>query len=262
MRSGAPSAGKGHLRPERRRRLARRLAHRPPRHRRPADLRFRRQRASPQGPVRDPDGRVPPEAPPQGGRRRRRGHFPPPAAERDLPGAEEKNHRPRLYRHLRGARRGKIGGARFLAQGTIYPDVIESAPGQGPVGDDQVAPQRRRPAQGPELRAGRAAPRAVQGRGPRPGGRAGRRPRVHRPASFSRVRGWPSASWATSPPNGSPSSARPTGSCSKRCGGTASITGCGRPSPSSCRCGRSASWGTSGPTSRSSSSASSRASTA
>jgi hypothetical protein len=61
-------------------------------------------------------------------------------------------------------------------------------------GDDQVAPQCRRPARAHEHEAGRAAARTVQGRGARAGPRTRACPSVRRPPSVPRTPASPSAS--------------------------------------------------------------------
>ncbi|XMR33374.1 hypothetical protein ACLK12_13470 [Escherichia coli] len=93
---------------------------------------------------------------------RGRERFPSALAGEDEPEAKRK-FIGRVFVEVSDDEAKKLKNARWLAQGTIYPDVIESAPQQDRQGSrHQVSPQRRRPAGRDEDGSGRAAARAVQ----------------------------------------------------------------------------------------------------
>ena len=142
----------------------------------------------------------------------------------------------RLFIEVFEAHAREAGDAAFLAQGTLYPDVIESVSVSG--GPSATIKSHHNvgglpAAHAPEAR--RAPARALQGRGPRP------RPRA-RPARVASSAATPfpapaspSAARARSPPRSSRSCAGPTPSTSTRSAGTASTTPSGRRSRCCCR---------------------------
>ena len=232
----------------RRRRLVGRRAARPPRGRRPADLRVRRPR---------PDAQERGRA---GRRRRSATHFHVPLVAVD---AED-----RFLDRLRGVTdpeaKRKIIGAEFIrvfeeeaaeARRRALPRAGHALLRRDRVrrrhrrGDDQVPPQRRRPARGPRVRARRAAARAVQGRGPRASAPSSGCPSGSSGASRSRARAWRSASSAARRPrSASTSCATPTPSCRTRSARPASTASCGSPSACCPTCAPSACRATSAPT--------------
>ncbi len=122
-------------------------------------------------------------------------------------------------------------------------------------GDDQVAPQRRRPARGPALRARRAAAHALQGRGPRRRrrARAAREARLA-PAVPGPRPGDPRSSAARRRRRAWTSCATPTTSSRTRSAAPACTASSGSPSASCPTSARSASRATSARTATSSSS--------
>ena len=220
----------GHLRAVGRRRLGGGRRARAQGDRRPAHLRLRRHRADARGRGRAGGRDVPPppghRADPRAGRR--------PVLRARSPGVidpeEKRKAIGELFIRVFEDAAGGIEDARFLVQGTLYPDVIES--GTERRGHDQEPPQRGRPARRHGLRAGRAAAQPVQGRGA-PGRRGARAcPRRSCGASRSRARASACASSARSRPSGSAiAAARPTPSCARRSSRPGSSARSGRRSP-------------------------------
>ena len=114
------------------------------------------------------------------------------------PEAEAQDHRPAVHRRVRRGgeedRRRGISGAGHALSRRDRERVVH----RRPVGDDQVAPQCRRPAGAHEHEAGRAVARTVQGRGARAGPRARPAGNLRRPASVPRTRALRSAAPARS----------------------------------------------------------------
>ena len=115
------------------------------------------------------------------------------AGRQDRPRGQAQDHRRAVHRRVRRggqeARRRRVPGPGHALSRRDRERILH----RRAVGDDQVAPQRRRPARAHEPQAGRAAARAVQGRGAGARARAGPAGAFRRPPSVPRARASPSA---------------------------------------------------------------------
>ena len=162
-------------------------------HRRRAHLRLRRPRPDAAGRER-PDRLAVPRPLQHPARPRGRQRDLPGVAARDpRPGGEAQDHWPALRRDFRGrgqeARQGRSRPAGVPGAGHALPRCDRERLVLGrPIGDDQVAPQRRWPARAHEHETRRAAARTLQGRGPRARPRARPARGLRRPPPLPRPR--------------------------------------------------------------------------
>ena len=142
----------------------------------------------------------------------------------------------RLFIDVFEAEAKKIGGADFLAQGTLYPDVIESVSFTG--GPSVTIKSHHNVGGLPErMNMKLVEPlRELFKDEVRALGRELGLPEASSAAIRSRARALPSAARARSRARSSTSCARPTRSISTKSARPASTTRSGRPSPCCCRC--------------------------
>ena len=157
------------------------------------------------------------------------------ARRRHRPRSEAQDHRPAVHRRVRcGSQEDRRRGFPRAGHALSRRDR-ERLLHRRPVGDDQVAPQCRRPARAHEHEAGRAAARTVQGRGARA------RPRTRPARNLRRPPSVPGPGPRDPLPRrdharkSSTSCATPTRSISTRSARPASTTRSGRPSRCCCR---------------------------
>ena len=140
------------------------------------------------------------------------------------PEAEAQDHRPAVHRRVRGGgeedRRRRFPGAGHALSRRDRERLLH----RRPVGDDQVAPQCRRPAGAHEHEAGRAACANCSRTRCACSAASSACPKSSSAAIRSRARASPSAAPATSPAKSSTSCARPTRSISTRSARPASTT--------------------------------------